>query len=68
MPTDRRYYVDGFVVYREFGIENPITGEWDITRDEQECHTEEQAKQTVEATKLEFPDDKVYYEAARILD
>lgn len=69
MPTDRRYYVDGFIAYREYARENPfVPGDIDLARDEVECYTEEQAKTAVEALKIEFPDDKVYYEAARILD
>ena len=68
MPTDRRYYVDGFIAYREYVFQNPYTFELETSRDEHECYTEEQAKKAVEALKTEFPDDRVYYEAARILD
>lgn len=68
MPTDRRYYVDGFIVYREYAFTNPHTFEPELAREEQDCYTEEQAKQAVAATQKEFPDDKVYYEAGRILD
>jgi hypothetical protein len=68
MPNDRIYYVDGFIVYREYAFQNPITFDLELSREEHDCYTEEQAKKAVEELKLEYPGDKVYYEAGRILD
>lgn len=69
MPNDRWRYIPGFIAYREYAVEDPYTpGDLSLQRDEQDCYTEEQAKAAVEALKLEYPGDKVYYEAGNILD
>lgn len=67
MPNDRIYYVEGFIAYREYAFQNPVTFELEVSRDEHECYTEEQAKKAVEELKLEYPDDKVYYEPGHIV-
>lgn len=66
MPNDRPMIVSGFVVYREYGFLNPHSGEYDLTRDEHDCMTEDEAKKTLEDLKQEFPGDTVYYEVANI--
>lgn len=66
MPNDRPMIVPGFVAYREYAFTHPITHDLEVSRDEWDCMTEEQAKKAVEDLKQEYPDDRVYYEAANI--
>lgn len=62
------YEIDGFIVYREYVEQNPHTFELELCREPLcQCEWEDGAKDAVNNFTPDYPEDKVYYEAGRIL-